>query len=1106
MTSTLPRLIAACVILHIPLANGETSEIYVCRSPSKGPVGSPTVVKPGQTCPNDLRPGGELAIEFNLPVHRPLQLRIDFSRTRDVFNLPRDFEIMVDDGAKPSQVRTRQVLPFDAAPYGENGKGFIYTHLPNEWLHRGRNRITLSMRHVDFPGVELELGAVCLTSGPSPEAALRTFQRARKRQSDTMLIARRTEISLRRVLSSSPYLIGVENSLHKLFQDEPGLLFQECREAAGGRPWSLRRSRRVGHFYRSLLRQEVTPDADKKTGARPELVMEACRNERESAQVVIVPGTADLTAVNVSCDGLNGPGDFIIPARNIDLRVAGYVKTKPPRYDHEYLGWWPDVLLPNFPFSVFVGQVQPVWITVHVPGDAPSGLYSGTVRVAPGNERPREVPITFRVWDFSLPREPFLQTAAELSTSWIRRFYASHPEANRGNLPWEEIYLNFVKALLEHRLSPFTLGQDTGLIVRKSAHAAGQTWDFSRFDRAMETAMAHGLTRFAAGTVFNNDLASTQRQQELIDLYAHLVQKGWFDRAYYYGIDEGSGNIPTNYGIAKKLLPGVRTLTTVTHKDDRLENVVDIYVPRTVDDWDAYYRRGVPARLRGLGKEYWVYTSGYPAPPVWPQVYVDCPAVEQRIIPWTCARWGITGYLKVPLTSWYHMAGVRMDYENVRTPWDVNPGIYGDSNGEILMLYCGPEGQMLPSMRLAVLRDGIEDYDYHSILSRHVAKLRAAGLPETHKVLAKAVKALDLSGLIIKPYLYPRRPYIEGLFNRRRMIAQAIVAAKEALHTVEDPEPAPPPSRRRGPLWLSAVQATVNNVRPTAVTITLVNQSDGPLAGAIRATGPEGWQIQPSSWKLRLAKRELRRLRTLVRLAEDAELPPDRPVIKLTARTAGETHAYSVPVTAQCCRGYLTIGPFKPKLLGTAVRPLPPETKIDLEGEYPGASGKNVEWRELLQSVTESRIDFDRLYGTPPTKYVPQNPKENYANVAFALSFVHSRKEKDLTLQLDGPNRMKTWLNGKPVFGGAEDEFAELDEGEAGDDLLGVGDSGAGPAGTEVVGLSRKEVRLVSGWNTLLVRVEKSVGKVPGDWFIALSLLDGEEPAQGLLWRLRPKL
>ena len=171
MTSTLPRLIA-CVILHIPLANGETSEIYVCRSPSKGPVGSPTVVRPGETCPNELRPGGELAIEFNLPGPRPLQLRIDFSRTRDFFNLPRDFEIMVDDGAKPSQVRTRQVLPFDAAPYGENGKSFIYTHLPEEWLHRGRNRITLSMRHVDFPGVELELGAVCLTSGPSPEAAL----------------------------------------------------------------------------------------------------------------------------------------------------------------------------------------------------------------------------------------------------------------------------------------------------------------------------------------------------------------------------------------------------------------------------------------------------------------------------------------------------------------------------------------------------------------------------------------------------------------------------------------------------------------------------------------------------------------------------------------------------------------------------------------------------------------------------------------------------------------------------------------------------------------------------------------------------------------------
>ena len=51
ITSTLPGLIAACITLHFPLANGETSEIYVCRSPSKGPVGSPTVVKSGGGLP-----------------------------------------------------------------------------------------------------------------------------------------------------------------------------------------------------------------------------------------------------------------------------------------------------------------------------------------------------------------------------------------------------------------------------------------------------------------------------------------------------------------------------------------------------------------------------------------------------------------------------------------------------------------------------------------------------------------------------------------------------------------------------------------------------------------------------------------------------------------------------------------------------------------------------------------------------------------------------------------------------------------------------------------------------------------------------------------------
>ena len=1034
-----------------------------------------------------------MVVEFQLGRAVPLQLEVAFARTTDHFDLPGDLEVVTGTPPEGDRDGARSTLRFDAAPYGEHEGGGIVTLLPADWLRAGKNRVALSMRRVDFPGVAFELASLRISTGSILPDARKTFEAAQEAQSRKRREAEHKGEVLRHALTSIPYRVAVEDSLHKLFLDELQLLSEECREGAEGRPWSMRRSRLTGRFLPSLL-------ADK----QPELLLEACRGEQESGQVVVVPCTSDLHRVTVKCDGLRGPEGRAIRPDHIELRVVGYVKTKRPRYDHEYLGWWPDVLLPSFAFDVFVGQVQPVWVTIQVPPDALPGEYVGHVEVAPSGPAPIRVPIKLRVWDFALPRESFLQTAVDLGTGWISRFYERHPEANEDGLSAEDIYHNFLRTLLSLRMSPFTLGQDAGLIRASTDGDGRKSWDYARLDRALELALDNGLTRFAAGTVFNNDLLQADRQEELIDLFAHLVRKGWFDRAYYYGIDEGSGNIRKVYELAKRLIPGVRTLTTVTHRDESLEKAVDIYVPRTVDDWGAYYGRGIPERLRGMDKEYWVYTSGYPAPPVWPQVYVDCPAIDQRIIPWTCARWGMTGYLKVPLTSWYHMEGKRMDYRKVRTQWDVNPGIYGDSNGEILMLYCGPKGQMMPSLRLALLRDGIEDYDYHAILTRYAVLLRERSSSDARDALVVAEEALDLSGLIIRPFQFPRRPHVDQLVGRRRLMAEAIVAARRALGSKSDPQPAPPPSRRQGPLWCAAVQSPVNNVRPTSIPITLVNQSGKPFSTTLRAAGPEGWRLEPDSWQLEFEQDDLKRIQTHIVLDENADFSDGESLVTFSAKSGGGTHTFSVPIVGVRCRGFRTVGPFKQVLSGTKVKPLPPEIKIDHRGVYKDARGGKARWRDLLLPCPGIHVDFDRIYGTPPTKYVPQSPRENYSNVAFALSYVFSEEERSLLLKLAGPNRMRVWLNGKPVFGGLDEDFDAAEDEDAGDDDLGMGlgpgekDAGSG----EVMGPSQKAISLNGGWNTLLLRVEKSVGKVVGDWSVGIQILDREVPAKGLLWRL----
>ena len=1058
-------------------APARADDIYLCEKPAEGNAGALTVVRPGQACPAGLRRGGALAIEFELAEPAPLHLAAVYASSTDNFNLPDDLEVYVNDESTPRII-------MDAVPYGEHNGGELKLGIAPEWLRAGPNRVTLSLRRVDFVGFGVTLGSLRLSTGLGDAEAQAALKAGRERVSWHVERGERISRELRRILTTATYRVAVEDGLHKLFQDELELVLKECTAAESGAPWSLRSSRLTGNFVPSLLRTEAPWSAHAEAAAPP-LRLEMCRHERESGQVVVVPCTADLAGVSIACSDLAGPGGAVISAQNVEVRIVGYVRTTPCRYQVEYLGWWPDPLLPNFPVDCYVGQVQPVWVTVYAPPDARPGDYRGTVRVAPAGLPAVEVPLEVHVWDFRLPVEPFLQTAIDLGDGWIQSFYARHPEANAGGLGREAIRRNFLRAFLEHRMSCFNPG-------------SGFTGE--AYDRLMEFAFEHGQTRFSATEAYTNDLAKVEFQERQIALMAHLVRKGWYDRSYYYGIDEGYGNIPLIYGLAKRMLPGVRTLTTTTHSES-LEPILDIFVPRTVNDWGAYYDRGVPERLAGLGKEYWVYTSGFPAPPVWPQVYVDCPAVDQRIIPWTCARWGMTGYLKVPITSWYHMESVRMDYTQVRTPWDVNPGIYGNSNGEILMTYCGPAGEMMPSTRLEALRDGIEDYDYFMILRHYSRRLAEAEGAEAAAARQAVDAALDLSDIVPRPYQFPRRPYAGQLLERRRRLAEAIVQAKRALGATEDPVPDPPPSLREGPIWCAATQPEVNNVRPQLVSITLVNQSGAPLAGRLRAEGPKGWKLAPDRWEgVQLDVAGLRRIETEVLLDDAEDTVQGEVAINLSMEAGAEEHGFSLPLRGVLCRGFRVVGPFEPKLTVMGAEPLPPEQEIK------PAYGE-MTWREIALPLGQMNIDFDHIYGTPATKYVPQDPQENLGKTAFALSYIHTDRQRTLTLRLGGENRTRAWLGGKSVFGALQAELGA--QGGEGLDLFGPSEGDATylfDGKPEVTGPAQREVSLKPGWNELLVSVEKSIGRQVGDWSLSISLHEGDEPADELLWKPHPSL
>ena len=123
--------------------------------------------------------------------------------------------------------------------------------------------------------------------------------------------------------------------------------------------------------------------------------VELAANESEGVQLVLrypaVAATYPLRDVRVAVSDLDGPDGNRIESGQVEVLPVGYVNTRPPPYDVEHQGWWPDPLL-NFldGFELDAHVWQPVWLDMHTAPDQAPGLYTGTSPSPPGVGAARE--------------------------------------------------------------------------------------------------------------------------------------------------------------------------------------------------------------------------------------------------------------------------------------------------------------------------------------------------------------------------------------------------------------------------------------------------------------------------------------------------------------------------------------------------------------------------------------------------------------------------------------------------------------------------------------------------------------------------------------------
>jgi hypothetical protein len=471
----------------------------------------------------------------------------------------------------------------------------------------------------------------------------------------------------------------------------------------------------------------------------------------------------DLKGVTVSVSDLKGPGGGTIPASMIGLNLVDFIKTARPSYEVEYVGWWPDPLMPLAPFDLARGAIKPVWVTVHTPEKIPAGVYRGSVSIKPANAPETTVPLEVRVWDFDLPTKPHMKTAFAFAEGELGAWYKKRvtPEQRR----------EWYAFLLDRRISPTQIYSSTPV---------------PEFED-MQFCVDRGLNAFTLACTWAKEGEGLREFLDTLHGYEKpLKEKGWWDMAYIYGFDELGptrfAELNSTYGAIKKEFPDLPTMATIIPCDN-LKGSVDIWVPLTSNYDPEWCNKFVKD-----GDQVWWYVCCHPVHP-YPNFFVDYPAIDPRILFWMNWKYQVPGVLYYMMNLWGSnrepegTGSERPDdpewtkaiAEGKRWPeigW--NSYTCARFNGDGHLLYPGPGGHPVSSIRLEAIRDGIDDYEYLWQLDSLVKKLQ--GSPKADRVLlVKAKKLLAIGDDVVKSTSeYTLDPNV--LLNTRARIAQTIEA------------------------------------------------------------------------------------------------------------------------------------------------------------------------------------------------------------------------------------------------------------------------------------------------------------------------------------------
>jgi len=394
-----------------------------------------------------------------------------------------------------------------------------------------------------------------------------------------------------------------------------------------------------------------------------------------------------------------------------------------------------------FPYNSFwsimarqnVADAQCFWITVYVPEGAEAGDYYGCIRVKTKNSGSGNVGIRLHVWDFKLPERMHLKTHFGMEHKELRRLYPKMPDEL-----FREVIFRYRVNSSEHRVScqgnvAFPLTIRRGNRIRSA---------YRRFDEDMNLLMNLGMNVYC---IHLGDLMPHVEPKAysliLSKMQGHLKKRRWLDVAYLHLDSNLRVTLEDQAELARSASPRVK-IVAETRGGARLGRL-----PKFADIWvvDANCPKHLLEKLIKLGRgEIWLDATCMPG-----QHGPLCKSrrgVHCRRLFWQMWSLGVKGIV----------------YDSA-----LPTGRPGEP-----LIYTWEEG-LMNSVRWEIIRDGIEDYEYLSLLEETVGSPEGDNIAmtsdHTGQILRKArrlLRGIRAKGGFVD--LWPNRERIAAILEACR--------------------------------------------------------------------------------------------------------------------------------------------------------------------------------------------------------------------------------------------------------------------------------------------------------------------------------------------------